>query len=71
MTTDRNRLLIIENPEVANILRFNNIPVFKQFINGNECFAVNDCDEVREILLSSHVSFDNLIIGKTNRITFN
>mgnify|MGYP000478368828 CR=1 FL=1 len=71
MTTDRNRLLIIKNPEVANILRFNNIPVFKQFINGNECFAVNDCDEVREILLSSHVSFDNLIIGKTNRITFN
>lgn len=71
MTTDRNRLLIIKNPEVANILRFNNIPVFKQFINGNECFAVNDRDEVREILLSSHVSFDNLIIGKTNRITFN
>lgn len=71
MTTDRNRLLIIKNPEVSNILRFNNIPVFKQFINGNECFAVNDCDEVREILLSSHVSFDNLIIGKTNRITFN
>lgn len=71
MTTDRNRLLIIKNPEVTNILRFNNIPVFKQFINGNECFAVNDCDEVREILLSSHVSFDNLIIGKTNRITFN
>lgn len=71
MTTDNGKLLIVKDPEVASLLRDHGIPVFVQMVNNQECFAVSDCDNVRKILFSSRASFDNLIIGKTNRITFN
>lgn len=70
MTTDKNGLLIISDPLVAKHLVAAGIPVFKQTFNGKEYFAVKDDKAVRQFMVNTQSSFENLFVGKSQRLTF-
>ena len=63
-------MLLFDKPAIADKLRSAGFCVVRQRINDNDCFAVEDCKEVRELLADMKRQFGKYQFVTSDKLYF-